>query len=206
MKELAEADAKKLSKMLGPLVTAYKEWIDGEEKKLDDPSEGLDQFGAAPRVAIDNCRLNAGADRARITTFACRTAKRFEAFQFMNRAMWLQRTKSIFAENVRRGAQVLYEDIDIPKNRSWRTFQIAFIANTTGDTPCSRPDPSCRRRGPSRLPSYHGLWKEEQIGNGVCAFASFGMVKLGDARQVEQNEGDLECPPASVLGNVEILS
>ena len=57
MKELAEADAKKLPKMLGPLVTAYREWIDGEEKKLDDPSEGLAQFGAAPRVAIQNCRL-----------------------------------------------------------------------------------------------------------------------------------------------------
>ena len=41
MKCLAEADAKKLPKLLEPLVMAYREWIDREETKLHDPKEGL---------------------------------------------------------------------------------------------------------------------------------------------------------------------
>ena len=57
MKLLAEANAKKLSKMLEPLVTAYKDWIQREETKLNDPKQGLEQFGDASRVSIDNCRL-----------------------------------------------------------------------------------------------------------------------------------------------------
>ena len=56
MKVLAEADAKKLPKLLEPLVAAYRDWIDREEAKLSDPEEGLAQFGDAGRVAIDNCR------------------------------------------------------------------------------------------------------------------------------------------------------
>jgi hypothetical protein len=140
MKELAEADVKKLPKMLGPLVTAYREWIDGEEKKLADPSAGLDQFGAAPRVAIDNCRLTLARIEAGLQLLQ-QDGQAFESFQFMNRAMWLQRTKSIFAEKVRRGAEPHYEDFDIPKNRSWRPFQIAFILlNLPGVTKLDHPE------------------------------------------------------------------
>jgi hypothetical protein len=50
-----------------------------------------------------------------------------EAFLFMNRAMSWQRTQSIFSEKVRRGDAVKYEDVDVPGNRSWDPFQIAFI-------------------------------------------------------------------------------
>lgn len=126
MKVLAEADAKSLPKNLGQLVTAYKEWIDREEAKLKDPKEGLTQFGDAGRVAIDNCRFTLKRIEEGLELLA-KDTKAFEAFQFMNRAMWLQRTKSIFAENVRGGAEVHYDEFDIPVNRSWRPFQIAFI-------------------------------------------------------------------------------
>jgi hypothetical protein len=126
MKLLAEADAKKLPKLLEPLIAAYKEWIDREEAKLSDPKEGLSQFGDAARVAIDNCRLTLKRIEEGMELLT-KDSKAFESFQFMNRAMWLQRTKSIFAENVRRGAEVHYDDFDIPQNRSWRPFQIAFI-------------------------------------------------------------------------------
>jgi len=104
MKELANANATKMKKMLGPLVTAYGEWIDGEEAKLGDPKEGLSQFGDAPRVAIANCcttleRIEAGFQ------ILDQDSQAVEAFQFMNQAMWHQRTHSIYAEDVRRGAQ-----------------------------------------------------------------------------------------------------
>jgi hypothetical protein len=113
--------------MLGPLVTAYREWIDGEAKKLDDPSEGLDKFGAAPEVSIDNCRQTLQRIEAGLQLLQG-DAQAFEAFQFMNRAMWLQRTHSTYSEQVRRGAHPDFDkDIDLPQNRSWRPFQIAFI-------------------------------------------------------------------------------
>jgi len=149
MKELAEADAKKLPKLLEPLVTAYRDWIDGEASKLDDPSEGLEQFGAAPRVAIDNCRQTLGRIEAGLQLLQ-QDGQAFEAFRFMNRAMWLQRTHSIYSEQVRRGAQPDFDrDIDLPKNRSWRPFQIAFILlNIPGVTKLDHPD---RCEGPEAL-------------------------------------------------------
>jgi len=141
MKELAEADAKKLPKLLGPLVASYRDWIDGEAKKLDDPCEGLSQFGAAPEVAIQNCRQTLERVEAGLQLLLV-DEKAFEAFQFMNRAMWLQRTHSIYSEAVRRGAQPDFDkDIDVPKNRSWRTFQIAFILlNIPGVTKFDHPE------------------------------------------------------------------
>ena len=127
MKLLAEADAKKLPKLLEPLITAYKDWIDREESKLNDPKEGLTQFGDASRVAIDNCRLTLKRIEDGLQLLA-KDPQAFESFQFMNRAMWLQRTHSIYAEKVRRGEQPDFDkEIDEPRNRSWRAFQIAFI-------------------------------------------------------------------------------
>ena len=141
MKELAEVDAKKLPKMLGPLVSAYGEWIDSQEKKLNDSSEGLSQFGDAPSVAIKNCRLTLERIEAGLKLLQT-DSQAFDAFQFMNRAMWLQRTHSIYSESVRRSGQPDFDkDIDLPKNRSWRPFQIAFILlNLPGVTKLDHPD------------------------------------------------------------------
>ena len=140
MKLLAEADVKKLPKLLEPLIVAYKDWIDREEAKLSDPMQGLAQFGNAARVAIENCRVTLKRVEEGLELLA-KDSKAFEAFQFMNRAMWLQRTKSIFAENVRRGAEVHYDDFDIPQNRSWRPFQIAFILlNLPGVSKLDHPE------------------------------------------------------------------
>ncbi|NLS91523.1 MAG: helicase [Planctomycetaceae bacterium] len=149
MKKLAEADIKKLPKILEPLVAAYKEWIDGEEDKLTDPKEGLSQFGDAPPVAIANCRATLKRVEAGLQLLA-KDQQVFEAFQFMNRAMWLQRTHSIYSERVRRGEQPDFDkDIDQPKNRSWRPFQIAFILlNLPGVTKLDHPE---RGEGPDAL-------------------------------------------------------
>ena len=148
MKVLAESDAKKLPKQLEPLVVAYREWIEREEAKLHDPNEELSQFGDAGSVAIDHCRLTLKRIEEGLTLLT-KDSKACEAFLFMNRAMWLQRTKSIFAENVRRGAEVHYDEFDIPVNRSWRPFQIAFILlNLPGVT---KLDHSERGVGPEAL-------------------------------------------------------
>ena len=41
MKILADSNSKTLPKQLEPLVTAYRDWIDGEESKLNDPKQGF---------------------------------------------------------------------------------------------------------------------------------------------------------------------
>ena len=67
-----------------------------------------------------------------------------QAFQFMNQAMWLQRTHSIFAERVRRGDEKPdMGTIDIPDNRSWYPFQLAFVLlNLAGITKFDHPERS----------------------------------------------------------------
>jgi hypothetical protein len=151
MKVLAESYAKKLPKQLEPLVAAYREWIDREEAKLKDPQEGFSilQFGDAASVAIDNCRLTLKRIEEGLALLT-KDTKACEAFLFMNRAMWLQRTHSIYSERVRRGEQPDFDkDIDEEKNRSWRPFQIAFILlNLPGVT---KLDHSERGVGPEAL-------------------------------------------------------
>lgn len=143
MKTLAEADTKRVPKLLEPLAQAYAEWIDGEEAKTQAPNNGLAAFGNAPSVAIKNCRLTLERIREGITLVA-KDPKAMEAFQFMNRAMHLQRTYSILSERVRRGEKPKYdEEIDLPHNRSWRPFQLAFVLlNIPGVSKLDHPDRS----------------------------------------------------------------
>lgn len=149
MKLLAESDVKQLRKQLQPLLTAYKVWIDGEAAKLDDPQQELSQFGDAGPVAIGNCRATLQRIEEGLKLLLS-DPQAFDAFGFMNRAMWLQRTHSIYAEQVRRGEQPDFDrDVDEPKNRSWRPFQIAFILlNLPGVT---RLDHADRDVGPEAL-------------------------------------------------------
>src|SRR3546814_20364356 len=44
--------------------------------------------------------------------------------------MWLQRVHSEFARRRRRGEQVTIEQLDVPENRRWYPFQVAFMLVT----------------------------------------------------------------------------
>ena len=149
MRTLAEATSTTLPAMLAPLVAAYRAWIDREEARLDDPAEGLSHFGDAGQVAIDHCRSTLRRIEEGLQLLAD-DRQAFEAFGFMNRAMWLQRTHTISSERVRRGEPFEFEkDIDLPHNRSWRTFQLAFILlNLPGVTRLDHPE---RGPGPEAL-------------------------------------------------------
>jgi hypothetical protein len=78
-------------------VAAYRDWINREEARLQDPAEGLAEFGDAGQVAIGHCRqtLQRMEEGLKLLT---KDPKACEAFLFMNRAMWMQRTHSIFSE------------------------------------------------------------------------------------------------------------
>ncbi len=140
MKELAECTSKELDTKLSPLASAYEKWIEQQRAKLDDPSELLDDFREAAEAVLQNCsqtleRVRKGLELLGRDEFAAK------AFQFMNRAMWLQRVRSTFAEQRRRGIEVELKEIDTPKNRTWYPFQLAFVLlNLPSITDITHPD------------------------------------------------------------------
>jgi hypothetical protein len=143
MKLLGETTIKQYGPKLKPLVEAYQDWIDREEKRIANPAEGLAPYKHAAQQAIARCRetlkrIQAGLD------LIDKDDQAAQAFQFMNRAMWLQRTHSIFAERVRRGDEKPdFAQIDIEENRSWYPFQLAFILlNLPGITHFAHPERS----------------------------------------------------------------
>ena len=146
MKLLAETPPKQYRVKLKPLIEAYQDWIDREERRIADPNQGLANFQNVAKQAIASCRatlarIEAGLD---LLDKDDKDGKAAQAFQFMNRAMWLQRTHSIFAERVRRGDE--HPDmgtIDVAENRSWYPFQLAFVLlNLPGITQFDHPERS----------------------------------------------------------------
>jgi Helicase conserved C-terminal domain len=143
MKSLAESNLKQFRPKLKPLVEAYRDWIKREEERIADPSEGLSHFKYVAQQTIARCRtamkrIEDGLD------LLDSDDKAAQAFQFMNRAMWLQRKHSLFAERVRRGDEKPDMGmIDIPENRSWYPFQLAFVLlNLPGITKFDHPERS----------------------------------------------------------------
>lgn len=111
---------------LEPLTLAYTLWIAQQEQMLHDPAASLDDYQDVAQDTLAHCRrtlarIQQGIDLLRQN----RDAQR--AFAFMNRAMWHQRIHTLHAEEHRKGNSVSLEDIDQPRNRSWRPFQLAFI-------------------------------------------------------------------------------
>ena len=112
-----------------------------QEAVARDNQEALKDYHEAPAEALKKCRRNLGRIEAGLKLLE-EDAQAGEAFAFMNRAMWLQRTHSLYSEQVRRGGQPDFDkDIDVPANRTWFPFQIAFILlNLPGITRLDHPD------------------------------------------------------------------
>ena len=112
---------------------------EGEDRR---PRRGPGSLPSRGQEVDRPVRDDAAADRGGADLLET-DAQVVEAFRFMNRAMWLQRTHSLFAEGVRRGEDIDYDDVDIPDNRSWYPFQLAFILlNLPGITRLDHPDRS----------------------------------------------------------------
>ena len=126
MKTLSDLPQNQLRPKLEPLVAAYREWIGREKAKIDDPAEGLAHYQAVAKKSIERCEKTLQRIEEGLTLLET-DAQVFDAFRFLNHAMWLQRTRSLFSEGVRRGKDIDYNDVDIPANRSWYPFQLAFI-------------------------------------------------------------------------------
>ncbi len=138
MKELGETATADLDANLRPLLAAYEAWIQEREGEL--AGDELAPHRGAGRLALDRCghtlrRMEEGLQLIASDEQAA------EAFRFANQAMWMQRTQSLLAMRRRRGAEPDMAMVDVPANRSWYPFQLAFILlNLPGITKLDHPD------------------------------------------------------------------
>lgn len=132
MKALAEMPPADLASVLQPLVAAYRAWIVEQKARVGNPVARLDGHAKAAAETLDQCEKAASRIEAGIALLADSARPEVaEAFQFANRAMWLQRVHTIVADRRRAdpspsAAEVLAE-VDVEGNRSWRPFQLAFL-------------------------------------------------------------------------------
>ncbi|MGE3834538.1 MAG: DISARM system helicase DrmA [Acidimicrobiia bacterium] len=132
MKVLSETPVEGLAGVLQPLVAAYRGWIGTQRARIGDPAARLDGHAKAATEALDQCERAAARIEAGIALLADLARPEVaEAFQFANRAMWLQRVHTIVADRRRadpsRSAADVLAEVDVEANRSWRPFQLAFL-------------------------------------------------------------------------------
>lgn len=125
MLKLAEMDQKALVEGLTILTNDYEQWIVEQRGRIGADVVGHDE---SARSAMGRCdevlkRLREGVDV--LANDENGTAVR--AFHLANKAMALQRINSIQALKRRRGEKVDPKEIVVPKNHSWRPFQLAFL-------------------------------------------------------------------------------
>ncbi len=139
MKELAETSDAELAAKLRPLEEAYANWIAELEARraveadLAGYTDASDQVVGRAREVLG--RLKEG------TALLETDADAREAFRFANHAMWQQRVRSVWIEATKSAPTLELADVDLPQNRSWRAFQLAFILiNLPGLTSLDHPD------------------------------------------------------------------
>jgi hypothetical protein len=139
MRELAEAADGDLAGKVRPLTESYAAWIRELEARRAAEADLLDYADALVQV-VERAREVLGRLEEAIALLTANADAR-EAFRFANRAMWQQRVRSVWIEARKKDPARQLADVDIPKNRSWYAFQLAFILiNLPGLTSLDHPD------------------------------------------------------------------
>jgi hypothetical protein len=123
MERLATLDRTAVIATLDVLTGDYASWIAGQERRIGKAVVGHDE---AAKESLDRCREVLARLQEGIAVLGS-DDKALEAFRFANRAMAGQRIHTIYALQKRRGEKSDLQSLDIPENRSWRPFQLAFI-------------------------------------------------------------------------------
>jgi hypothetical protein len=123
--ELARDD---LVRALRPLATTYRAWLTTQENRLNDPE--IARYEPAGTHALTTARgLADRLDRA-VDLLRDEPVAR-EAFRFANQAMALQRVRSEVTRARLAAPDTSLDDLlrryDVPTQRSWRPFQLAFV-------------------------------------------------------------------------------
>jgi len=139
MKELGQTATADFEAKLNPLLSAYANWIAGlNDHELDSPE--MSAHKPAGKAALDRCRRTLERIREGIDLLT-KSETAADAFRFANLAMWQQRVHTIYSEKRRRDEKVDITDLDVPANRSWYPFQLAFVLlNLPGITELDHPD------------------------------------------------------------------
>jgi ribosomal protein L24E len=123
MLRLAEMERGDLVATLGTLAEDYAAWIGERRSRIGIDVQGFDSSASA---ALDRCESILQRLREGIGVLESDEAA-LEAFRFANRSMASQRVHSVYSLRVRRGETLDLASVDVPENRSWRPFQLAFI-------------------------------------------------------------------------------
>ncbi|HYF64529.1 MAG TPA: DISARM system helicase DrmA, partial [Herpetosiphonaceae bacterium] len=126
MRVLAEIPNGGFANLLQPLVAAYAAWIAAQAARIPDPGARLSDFRAEAGATLEQCRVALRRIQAGIAVLDS-NPQAADAFRFANRAMWQQRVHGLQSEARRRGQPRPAPELDIPANRSWRVFQLAFV-------------------------------------------------------------------------------
>ena len=125
---------------LAALADAYADWITRQEARLQTPTPDLAPFVVPGAESLRRCRMALARIREGITLLDT-NPQAAAAFRFANRAMALQRTRSLYAASVRRGEKKAPLDFDRPEDHAWRAFQLGFmLLNLPGLTDPRHPD------------------------------------------------------------------
>ncbi len=126
MRDLARLEAGDFAGALNPLVEAYAGWIAAQAARLAAAPPDLVPYQADAEQALERCREALARIQQGIALLDD-DAQAATAFRFANHAMHLQRVRSIYARGVRRGQTPDMDAIDVPENRRWYPFQLAFV-------------------------------------------------------------------------------
>jgi hypothetical protein len=152
MQALAELPDGAFSAQLAPLAETYATWIARQALRITAEAD-LQPYTEVAQIALARCRDTLTRIRAGIALLDS-DRQAAEAFRFANRAMALQRMHSLYAANIRRGANVTLEQFDTPEQHSWRAFQLGFLLiNLPALTDLSHPERTLPADQPDADPS-----------------------------------------------------
>lgn len=123
MSRLASMAEDELREALSCLVDDYAAWIADQRARVPADVAG---YETAAKDVLDRCDETLKRLREGMSVLLA-GPKALEAFRFANSAMASQRVRSIYALKRRRGQPADLAKEDVPRNRSWRPFQLAFL-------------------------------------------------------------------------------
>jgi hypothetical protein len=130
MKALADAASPAACvAFLEPMVATYERWIEARAVEASNPDvAGNPRLRDSARVHLDRLRICAARMRGGLHLLETNQHV-FDAFQFANRTMGIQRSHALWAASNRNRGGVEGDPsvFDVPEQRSWRPFQMGFI-------------------------------------------------------------------------------
>lgn len=187
MRHLAELPKDELIAALSILTDDYAAWINEEKVKAAAPS--MSHYAVSANSALERCEDILTRLREGLSVIA-ENPLALDSFRFANRVMADQRVHSMYALSQRRMERTKLTDFDLPKNHSWRPFQLAFILLSIP----SLADPTHRDRTSPLEACADLLWFPTGGGKteaylGVAAFA-MGIRRLqGELGNLDASRG-----------------